>query len=402
MDASSFADLNVSDPNFAVDAVDLLLQLAIDRSASDLHLHPRTSGWDVLLRIDGVLLPVGTLPGGSNSDPVTRLMVIASLPTYRSSQPMEGRIQWDRSQVDLCSNAISMRLGVYPTVHGPRAVVRLLRRDQGLETIASLGLSDHATSKLATLSQQTDGAVFLSGPAGSGKTTTMYAMLRQIAAETPRRSVLTIEDPVESVIDSISQSDLDPSGGMTLASALRSAVRQDSEVLLVSEIRDPETAEAALQASLTGHLVFSSLHASDVAATLRRIVQLGVPPFVIRSSIRAVINQRLMRRSCPGGDASAAEVTKSDVASRCGGENCEYCLGTGYRGRVAVTQLALFDGSDPVGDAMLDALESNASLPIIRAASKSAGGVSLRGEAERLVQAGLTDDAEVFRVLGSS
>ncbi len=289
-------------------------------------------------------------------------------------------------------------LGVFPTVHGPRAVVRLLRRDASFDSIDSLGMPDDVTESLVELCHATDGAILLSGPAGSGKTTTMYAMLREIAAATPRRSVVTIEDPVESVIDSISQSELDPSGGMTLSSALRSAVRQDSEVLLVSEVRDPETAEAALQASLTGHLVFSSLHATDVAASLRRLVQLGVPHYVVRSGVRAIISQRLVRRRCEAcrSRPSLEPSTATEV------NPCGVCLGTGYRGRLAIAQCVRFDGRDPVGESLADALEQGSSVAQMRRLAATAGGIDLWQRGKRMVDQGLTDMPEIYRVLGQS
>jgi len=267
----------------------------------------------------------------------------------------------------------------------------LLRKDDSHDSIESLQMTSDVSDQLSQLCAQTDGAVLLSGPTGSGKTTTMYAMLRRIAGETPRRSVMTIEDPVETVIDAISQSELDPSSGMTLASALRSAVRQDSEVLLVSEIRDPETAEAALQASLTGHLVFSSLHATDVAASLRRLVQLGVPSYVIRSGVRAIVTQRLLRRLC--------QRCRGESAAR-GESDCEDCLGTGYHGRMPVAQCIRFDGSDPVGEALAETLESGASATEMRRAASAAGAVDLHALARRCVDQGLSDSAEVYRVLG--
>ena len=374
--------LSPENAEYAVRAVDILLSMAIESGVSDLHLHPRSDGWEIAFRIDGVLAASHFLPL-SQSSPVTRLMVLAGLPTYRSSEPMEGRVRWESNE----HQNLSMRLGVYPTVHGPRGVVRLLRRDETYHAIDSLGLPDDVQDTLTHVSEQTDGAVLLSGPAGSGKTTTMYAVLRKIAAERPKRSVLTIEDPVESLIDSISQSELDPTGGMTLASALRSAVRQDSEVLLVSEIRDPETAEAAFQASLTGHLVFSSLHASDAAASLRRLVQLGVPLHAIRSGVRAIVCQRLLRKRC----IECADDTDP---------KCTNCLGTGYRGRVPIAQCIRLDGHDVVGEAIADALETGGSLVAMREAEKRAGGISLRARAERLVQSKITTMNEVYRVLG--
>ena len=375
--------LQPTDANFAIDAVDLILPMAIAVGASDIHIQPRASSWEILLRVDGVLSVVSVLAGGGASDPVTRLMVLAGLPTYRSGQPMEGRLKWGSS----AEQPLSMRLGVYPTVHGPRAVVRLLRKDSTYDSIESLGLTADVTESLIHLSEQTDGAVLLSGPTGSGKTTTMYAILRRIASQQPRRCVMTIEDPVESVIDSISQSELDPVGGMTLSSALRSAMRQDCEVLLVSEIRDPETAEAALQASLTGHLVFSSLHATDVAASLRRLIQLGIPAFAVRSGVQAILSQRLIRRLC----------------DRCGGdngENCQQCLGSRYHGRIAIAQCVRLDGSDPVGEALAASLEAGQSLTEMRRAAAAAEGTDLADRGWQFVRDGITDAAEIYRVLG--
>jgi general secretion pathway protein E len=386
-------------PNFAIDVVDAIIALALQCGASDVHVQPRIDHFDVLFRIDGVLSLDQHLPAGGPSDPVTRLMVLANLPTYRSTQPMEGRIRWRVDDGD--NNAvesIALRLGIYPTVHGPRAVIRLLRTDDEFDALDSLGFTPDVTQSLDELCRQTDGAVLLSGPAGSGKTTTMYAMLRRIAAMRPRRSVMTIEDPIESIIPAISQSELDVAGGMTLASALRSAVRQDAEVLLVSEIRDPETAEAAVQASLTGHLVFSSFHATDVAASMRRLVQLGVPHYVIRSGVRAIVTQRLLRRRCPEHVGSGQHTDK----------DCPNCAGTGYRGRVAIASCVKFDGSDPVGEAMADCLAAGGTAQAMQSAAAQvgqniqAGYATLADQAWELVAQEQTDATEVYRVLGAT
>ena len=405
--STSLSQLDPHDSNFAIDVVDRLLPIALERGASDIHLQPRADGWQVLLRVDGVLTESARLRGGGQSDPVTRLMVLASLPTYRSTRPMEGRIRWQTAaSPETSPGEVSMRLGVFPTVHGPRAVIRLLRRDSTFDSIDSLGMSDDVRQALNELSSATDGAILLSGPAGSGKTTTMYAVLREIAASKPSRSVMTIEDPVESVIDSISQSELDPSAGMTLSSALRSAMRQDSEVLLVSEVRDPETAEAALQASLTGHLVFSSVHATDVPSALRRLVQLGIPHYIVRSGVRAIISQRLVRRlcsTCRGASSKAVSretsLPTSDVPPGVT-DGCPTCLGSGYRGRLAIAQCVRFDGQDRVGDALGDALESGASVDQMRRIAVDAGGNDLRDRGRAAVEQGWTDQTEIYRVLG--
>ncbi|GAA5506147.1 GspE/PulE family protein [Novipirellula caenicola] len=399
---SIFTGLDPAASDYAVAAVDRLLETAISSNASDIHIQPRKAGWDVLFRIDGVLSVADWIRGGSAGDPVTRLMVLAGLPTYRSTQPMEGRLKW-RDETAASNEPPSLRLSVFPTVHGPRAVLRVLRKDDRFDTLDSLGLDPKTTAKLKQLCLQTDGAILLSGPAGSGKTTTMYSMLRTIAAQRPRRSVITIEDPVESVIDSISQSELDPSGGMTLASALRSAVRQDSEVLLVSEIRDPETAEAAMQASLTGHLIFSSLHATDVAATLRRMIQFAVPSYALQSGIRAVVTQRLLRRCCDAcRDDNQGNGDHPQGRNALQASDCQACVGTGYRGRVAVADCIFFDGSDPVGEALSRAIDRDASATQMRTDAIDAGWVDLRSQAETLAQQGITDMTEVYRVLGAN
>lgn len=395
--------IDSSSEKFAIEFVDRLLPIAVQCGASDVHLQPTPTGWNLRLRIDGVLSDVCHIPGGGTSDPVARLMVLAGLPTYRSSSPMEGRLKTnaaiDRGDENDTSSPTSMRLGIFPTVHGPRAVIRLLRRSIVFDSLASLGMDESLTQQLKKLCDAKDGLILITGPAGSGKTTTLYTMLQQVASILPRRSVLTIEDPVESTLSEISQSEIDASTGMTLASALRSAVRQDSDVLLVSEIRDPETVEAAMQASLTGHLVFSSLHATDVATTLRRLTAYGVPVSVIRSGIRAVISQRLLRCLCPDCKAGSNAGPSHD---------CVACNGTGYRGQRPLANCVEFQSANTsalattsIADAYANALESGLSVGPMNAAAHQAGDQSLRQIADQWVNDDVTDAAEVYRVLGS-
>lgn len=367
-------------PNYAVEVVDAVLRLAVDRGASDVHLQPRREAVEVLFRIDGVLQPIGRLPAGASTDPAARLMVLAGLPTYRASQPQEGRLKHEQLAVEL-------RVGLFPTLFGQRCVIRLLPERPQLQNLDALGFDPDTTAVLDELTRATDGAVLLTGPAGSGKTTTLYASLREIAGRRPMRSIVTMEDPIEAVLPGVSQSAVEAAGAMTLAAALRSAVRQDPEVLMVSEVRDPETAEAALQASLSGHLVYSSLHAGDCITAVQRLIQMELPAYLIRSGVRALVSQRLLRtrcRACP---------SEADPA-------CSACHGSGYAGRMVIAELLRFDDGDPVGEVVGPLIESPTPARRIAQQARDAGMVTLAMRAWQAVSAGHTDAAEVFRVLG--
>ncbi|TWT64814.1 Type II secretion system protein E [Allorhodopirellula solitaria] len=376
-----------SDANFAAAMVDDCLTTAIRCGASDVHLQPRAESWDVSFRIDGVLQPRESYQRSSESDPVSRLMALAGLPSYHGGVPQEGPLRWRDADGDLRE----MRLGIFPTVHGNRAAIRIMDDREAIRRLDQLGFDAATTGQIESVCDSREGWLLVAGPAGSGKTTTLYACLSQIASRDFHRSVLTIEDPIESVIDSISQSQLQPASGLTLAAAMRAAVRQDAEVLLVSEIRDVETAEAVLAASMTGHLCFSSIHAGSLGTTLRRLVQMQLPLFAIQSGLRGILCQRLLRRkcaACAGGSQTAAST-------------CERCHATGYEGRIPIAQMVTLD-SGPAGQAIWGAVVDGRPASEIDDVAAQAGVASLRSQAERLVEEGQTDAAEVFRVLGRS
>lgn len=387
--------LDPQHPEYASRLVEHLLELAVQRGASDIHLQPRADHLEILLRIDGVLQKFGQVPSGLATNPVARLLVLANLPTYQSQKPLEGRLSKTPTGVE-------MRLGTFPTLHGTRAVVRLMKRDDSLTKIFQLGLPDDVSRDLSNLTACQDGAILLTGPAGSGKTTTLYACLREIAGNEPRRSIVTLEDPIESVLDGVSQSQIVGGGsnGMTLASALRSVLRQDPEVLLVGEIRDEETAAAAFGASLTGHLVYSSLHASDVATALRRLVEMGIPPYLIRSGLRAICSQRLLRRLCPNCKRKSGN--SEDEMRSCNPVGCENCGNTGYRGRLVVAEILRLDTLSAAIEKTMDLVAAGQHVSSIRdALAQMENWQGLRMRAQAAVNAGETTSAEVFRVLGS-
>ncbi|MCD0459248.1 GspE/PulE family protein [Roseiconus lacunae] len=379
------------DASFATEMVKDCLTAALDCGASDVHLQPRRDCWEVSFRIDGVLHLARTFDRHPETDPVTRLMALANMPTYRGGAPQEGALRWQHAD----GKTREMRLGIFPTVHGNRAAIRVMEHCQSFRQLEKLGLDTVTRSELEAVCHARDGWLLVAGPAGSGKTTTLYACLSHIANADTHRSVLTIEDPIESVIDSISQSQVQHGGGLTLAAAMRAAVRQDAEVLLVSEIRDVETAETVLMASMTGHLCFSSTHAGSIGATLHRLVQMKLPTYAIRSGLRAVLCQRLLRRSCDQCDGIKTASERGPANANA----CPGCHGTGYRGRLPVAHLVDFQ-SHRVGAELFDALDQHRSADDLNRLLSESGNATLYDRAMELAGAGLTDAEEVFRVMG--
>jgi general secretion pathway protein E len=376
---ASFADRlsrqNLAAEGFAVELVDSLLDAARQAGASDIHAQPVDAGDSlaILWRLNGVLQPVATIPRGKQNV-IARLKVIADLLTYQTEKPQEGRIRRGGEGVD-------MRLSTFPTIHGEKAVIRLFIADQSHHTLDQLGLPAGTVAELKQQLAGTSGVVLVAGPAGSGKTTTLYACLRHLADQQPRRGISSLEDPVEALIPGVAQSQVKPSSGFTYANALKSLLRQDPEVIMVGEIRDRETADMVFQASLSGHLVLTSFHAGNSAEAISRLADMGIEPFVLRSGLRAILSQRLLRKRCECNGAPA----------------CERCQGTGYSGRIVIAEFARPDAPE-VRRAILDRCESRD----ISAALAAAGMVSLQGRADDAIRQGLTTPEEAVRVLGAT
>ncbi len=286
------AALRASAESYAADFVDVLLKASQQLGASDVHLRPTSDGLEVSARIDGVLQPWGIFPPGQVSDVVTRLKVLADLLTYRTDVPQEGRVRNPPLEAEI-------RVSSFPTLHGEKVVVRLFAAESRYHYLEDLGLPSDIHEHLPRLLDETSGALLITGPAGSGKTTTAYACLREIVRRSSGgRSIATLEDPVEVSIDGVAQSQVNPSAGFDLATGLRSLLRQDPEVILVGEMRDPATAGVALQASLTGQLVLTTFHAGSAASAVSRLLDMGLEPYILRSGIHAVLCQRLVRKLC--------------------------------------------------------------------------------------------------------
>jgi general secretion pathway protein E len=379
------AALDAAAETYAVTFVEALLEEARLAAASDVHVQPTGNGeaFEVLWRLNGVLQSVGVFSKGKGHV-VSRLKVTADLLTYKTDVPQEGRIR-------RTSDDVEMRLSTFPTIHGEKAVVRMFVASGEYRTLDELGLPADIEAGLRQVLEETSGVLLVAGPAGSGKTTTLYACLRQLQSDSPhRRSIASLEDPVEALLAGVAQSQIKTAAGFTYAAGLRSLLRQDPEVIMVGEIRDRETAETVFQASLTGHLVLSSFHAGTSADAISRLSDMGVEAYVLRSGLRAILTQRLARRLCR---TCATDAPSGRPNAHRG---CAACHDTGYSGRLLIAELVLPDQMN-LREAILcrkDATEINRLL--------AAAGVSLiRERCELAVQSGLTSAAEIHRVLGA-
>jgi len=368
-----------------VGLVDDLLKKAVSLAASDIHFEPTSSGIVVKYRLDGVLNTVEKLPRSLADNIVARLKVLGGLLTYRNDIPQEGRIQL---QDEYDGKVLDRRLAIYPTIHGQRAVVRLFYEESGLDKLSQLGFSPYIYSALEQIARQNQGVLLLTGPAGSGKSTTLAALLRHILRCFPGKSVVAIEDPVERHIDGVTQVQITPHGEMTFPTALRSLLRQDPEVLMIGEIRDAETARIVIEAGLTGHLMFSTMHSGTPAGAMLRLLEMGIEPYQVTSSVTAVLNQRLVRKLCDKCKKLNPQ-TQLFEANGCG-----ECFEAGFRGRVLIAELVQLDGH------LRQAVLAKADLDELEDILKNRGHMNLSQDGMRLVREGTTTEEELNKVCG--
>lgn len=347
-------------------AIDRLIDHAAAAGASDVHLDPTAAGFSLRRRIDGLLDTPTELPAEHGRAMVNRLMVMANLLTYRLDIPQEGTL---RAAAPSVGKTLELRLAIMPTTHGLRAVVRLPAELIQPRTLDALDLPEPTMHTLRRFAETDTGLLLLTGPAGSGKTTTIYALLDHIACRHPGLSLIALEDPVERDLPGVTQIQVAPHGELTYQRALRSIVRQDPQVLMLGEIRDAQTASAAVAAALTGHRLIATLHAGSPAAAIARLIEMQLQPYQITSALFAVINQRLLRRLDP--DSAA------------------------YRGRVPIAESVTL--TDPLRRAILDKADAAALTEIIH---RQPDHLTLRAAARRLIASGVTDQAELIRVLG--
>jgi type II secretory ATPase GspE/PulE/Tfp pilus assembly ATPase PilB-like protein len=385
--------LDESDPQSVPRLVDAVLAAARRARATDVHLIPRSDALEMHWRLDGVLQRIASFPTAAAPRIVARLKVLAQLLTYRTDVPQEGRLRGADGQT-----AEEVRISTFPTLFGEKAVVRLFAGPGKFLMLADLGLPAAVLDTLRSLLDETGGVILVTGPAGSGKTTTIYAALRELADKSRGgRSLVSLEDPVEVVVPGVAQSQVNPAAGFDMAAGLRSLLRQDPEVMLVGEIRDRATAETVFQASLTGHLVLTTFHAGSAAQAVNRLSDMGIEPYLLRAGVRAILCQRLLRRLCGCATTSAEEEARLGlpvgVVHLPAG--CPECGGTGYRGRFLLTEMLL-----PRQSALGRAILSRSDAAELERLAIEAGMVPQRHGACEAVAAGWTSPAEVRRVLG--
>ncbi|MEP9356812.1 GspE/PulE family protein [Xanthobacter sp. KR7-65] len=395
-DIDSLRDLASGAP--VVRAVNDLLEKALELRASDIHIGPFRTGLEVRLRIDGLLRPIPALSDVLPQAVISRIKILAGLDIAERRLPQDGaaRIKLGRSELEV-------RVAIMPTQHGESAVIRLLARERGVLSIDKLGLAEGNRDTLTRLLALPHGMIVVTGPTGSGKTTTLATILSIL--NEPTRKILTIEDPVEYEIRGVFQSQVRPQIGLTFATALRSFLRQDPDVIMVGEVRDQETAHIAVHAALTGHLVLTTLHTDTAAASVPRLLDLGVEGFLLKSTLRAVIAQRLVRQLCERCKRPH-RLTASDVADDPryealgfkAGETvhepvgCERCSGSGYRGRIGVFEILVLD------DAIREMIDRHAGAAALDRAAIAAGMTTMLDDGVAKCRAGLTSAAEVLRV----
>ncbi|HWE00779.1 MAG TPA: ATPase, T2SS/T4P/T4SS family [Tepidisphaeraceae bacterium] len=374
--------LDVASRAPVIKLVNLILFEAIQARASDVHVQPYEQTLVVRLRIDGVLYDSFDLPKNLQEEVVGRIKVMGHMNIAEKRLPQDGR-----ATVQAGDRAIDLRIATLPTTFGERAVIRLLDKGERLYAAAEIGMEAQTLERFRRLIQNEHGIILVTGPTGSGKTTTLYAGLREI--DGTQRNILTLEDPVEYRLPGISQTQISDKKGMTFASGLRSVLRQDPDIIMVGEIRDRETAVMAIQSALTGHLVFSTLHTNDAASAIARLLDLGTEPYLLASSIIGVLAQRLVRRICP--DCKAPKAI-GQVAAIGASSGCPTCRGTGYRGRVGVFELLQVD------EAVRRQITARASAPEIKAAAVAGGMLTLRDDGMAKQSRGVTTMEEVLRV----
>jgi len=372
--------------------VNILIADAVKDRASDIHIEPEAEVLRVRFRIDGILHEVHTLPKKLSNAIISRIKILSNIDIAENRRPQDGKIS-----VKLENKDLDIRVSTFPTVHGENVVMRLLDRSSILLGLKDLGFTKDNLEIFEKTIQQPNGIILVTGPTGSGKTTTLYSALSTIS--TMEKNIITIEDPVEYELPLIRQTQVNPKAEITFSNGLRSILRQDPDVIMVGEIRDKETAEVAIQASLTGHLVFSTLHTNDAPSSLTRLIDMGLEPFLISSSLILIVAQRLVRKICPKckeeyspSPAALKDLGLDGLTKFFRGKGCNNCKNSGFSGRIGIFEVLVLN------EALRKLVEERKSADMIKKKAIELGMKSLREDGLDKARGGLTTIEEILRV----
>jgi type IV pilus assembly protein PilB len=386
---------NLAEEAPIIKLVNLIILQAIREKASDIHVEPEDDSLQIRFRVDGILHDQVTIPKQMQAAVLSRMKIMSDMNIALKRIPQDGRFR-----LNIEGGQIDMRVSSLPTIFGENIVMRLLDTTSILIGLEKLGFDEQNLEQFKSLIVKPHGIILVTGPTGSGKTTTLYSALNSI--NTPDKNIITIEDPVEYQLKMVRQSQINPKGGLTFATGLRSILRQDPDVIMVGEIRDLETAEISVQSALTGHLVFSTLHTNDAPSSLTRLIDMGVEPFLISSSVIGIIAQRLVRTICPA--CKQAYSPSKEIINDIGvklpegnlkfykGTGCKACKNTGYKGRIGIFEILMLD------DKIRDLILAKTSSSQIKRIAHEAGMRTLREDGITKVLAGATTIDEVIRV----
>ncbi|HVZ44260.1 MAG TPA: ATPase, T2SS/T4P/T4SS family [Ramlibacter sp.] len=361
--------LEASDDAPIIRMLNALLTQAARDGASDIHIEPYERHSSVRFRVDGSLREVVQPNRALHAALISRLKIMAELDIAEKRLPQDGRIS-----LRIGTRAVDVRVSTLPSAHGERAVLRLLDKSESRLTLESVGMTGATLARFESLIAQPHGIILVTGPTGSGKTTTLYAALQRLDAASS--NIMTVEDPIEYELPGVGQTQVNPKIDLDFAKALRAILRQDPDIIMIGEIRDFETAQIAIQASLTGHLVLATLHTNDASSAVTRLTDMGVEPFLLSSSLLGVLAQRLVRKLCP----------------HCRGPGCDECGYTGYQGRTGVFELMVAD------EKIRELIHNRAAEAQIRETALAGGMTLMRDDGDRLARAGVTSREEVLRV----
>jgi len=385
--------LDESGRSSIVKVVNSILFDAVQQRASDIHIQPYESHLQVRFRIDGILFDQFEIPHGSQEEVISRIKVISQMDIAEKRLPQDGR-----ATIRVGTRRIDLRVASLPTSFGERVVIRLLDKSARLYTLAELGMDDEILQQFQRLVHLEHGLILVTGPTGGGKSTTLYAALQEINAKD--RNIVTLEDPIEYQLSGISQTQVNEKKGMTFARGLRNVLRQDPDIIMIGEIRDQETAEMAIQSALTGHMVFSTLHTNDAPSAVTRLLDLGIEPYLVSSSVVAVLAQRLVRQICE--NCKQLSKDKSSLSEQLGnshncsqhfeGRGCEACRQTGYQGRKGIFELMA------INQTIQRSIQNGSDAANLRGHAVANGMKSLREDGLRKIREGHTTDSEVARV----